>query len=247
MSNLPTLWQYSFSHYNEKARWALDHKRVAHRRRSLVPGGPRALVFAARGTLPALDLDGERILDSTRIIAALERRDSERPLYPQDARDRERALELEEFFDEQLGHELRRVAFYDCDSSDLGALVTTAQPRLIAAPFRFAMPIGMAWARRRYRIYPPDVEESRAKVVAAMDRVEAELGGREHLVGDGFSVADLTVASLLFPLAWPEGLQYDPPRPRRWQFRDALADRPALEWVREVYRRHRPPSVAVSG
>jgi glutathione S-transferase len=63
------------------------------------------------GTLPVFDLDGERVVDSTRIIEALERRFPERPLYPEDADERRRALELEDFFDEHAGHEMRRVGF----------------------------------------------------------------------------------------------------------------------------------------
>ena len=107
----PVLWQYNFSNFNEKVRWALDFKRIAHVRRSLLPGGPRAMLFSLRGTLPVLELDGERIVDSTRIIEALERRYPERPLYDADADERQRALELEDFFDEEVGHELRRAVF----------------------------------------------------------------------------------------------------------------------------------------
>src|SRR3982750_4998305 len=72
---LPVLWQYSFSNYNEKARWALDFKGIRHRRRSVRPGSPRGL-WMSRGdrTLPVLDLAGTQIMDSTRIIAALEER-----------------------------------------------------------------------------------------------------------------------------------------------------------------------------
>jgi glutathione S-transferase len=125
--------------------------------------------------------------------------------------------------------------------------MTTAQPAVVRAPLRATLPIGMAWARRRYRIYPDDVEASRRKVEAALDLVEAELDGGEYLVGEGFTVADLTASSLLFPLAWPDETPYDLPKPDRWEFREDLADRPALEWVREIYRRHRPPSAARSG
>ena len=81
----PVLWQYNFSNFNEKARWALDFKRVSHVRRSLLPGGPRAIAYSLRGTLPVLDLDGERIVDSTRIIAALERRFPQPALYPDES------------------------------------------------------------------------------------------------------------------------------------------------------------------
>ena len=34
----PVLWHLKVSHYNEKARWALDYKRVPHVRRALMPG-----------------------------------------------------------------------------------------------------------------------------------------------------------------------------------------------------------------
>src|SRR6266852_2299926 len=108
----PVLWQFTYSHFNEKARWALDFKRVPHVRRSLLPGGPRAMAFSRRGTLPVLDLDGQRIADSTRIIAELERRFPDPRLYPADPAERATALGLEDFFDEQAGHELRRAGFY---------------------------------------------------------------------------------------------------------------------------------------
>jgi glutathione S-transferase len=248
MSDLPTLWQYNFSHFNEKARWALDHKRIPHRRRSLLPGGPRAMMFSARGTLPVLDLDGERIFDSTRIIAALERRDPERPLYPDGASERKRALELEEFFDEEMGHDVRRVGFFDWDADYAAALMTTGQPAFVKVPFRATLPVGMrTFARARFRIYPDDVEESRHKIVAALDRIEAELGSSHYLVGGTFSVADLTACALLYPLTWPDELQYDPPRPTGWEFRERIADRRALAWAREIYRSHRGSSASVSG
>jgi hypothetical protein len=50
--------------------------------------------------------------DSTRIIEALERRWPDPPLYPAEAELRERALELDEYFDEELGPEIRRVFLY---------------------------------------------------------------------------------------------------------------------------------------
>ena len=72
--DIPVLWHIPLSHYNEKVRWALDYKRIPHRRRSLLPMGPRSLWFSrGTGTLTALDLNGERIVDSTRAARALTR------------------------------------------------------------------------------------------------------------------------------------------------------------------------------
>jgi glutathione S-transferase len=238
----PVLWQYTFSNYNEKARWTLDFKRIPHRRRSLLPGSPRAFrLSAGDGTIPVLDIDGERIVDSTRIIEALERRFEERPVYPADPADRARALALEEFFDEEAGHDVRRVAFWDM--RDVPGYI----PRFLATGFgtaarvwsRATASVAWAYASRRYAFRAEDVERSRERIVAALDRIEAERGGRDYLVGDTFTVADLTAAALLYPLAWPAELQYSPPAPPRWEFGESLADHPSVGWIRETYRRHR--------
>src|SRR5439155_939811 len=109
----PVLWQFRFSHFNEKARWALDFKGIPHVRRSLIPGLhlPRVLWLSGQKSLPVLQLDGETIVDSTRIIATLERLKPDPPLYPRN--ERERALALEDFFDEELGPYIRRALFHE--------------------------------------------------------------------------------------------------------------------------------------
>ncbi len=239
--SVPVLWQYNFSNFNEKARWALDFKGVPHVRRSLLPGGPRAMAFSLRGTLPVLDLEGERINDSTAIIAALEQRFRDPALYPEDPDDRAAALELEDFFDEHAGHELRRAGFYEWQSNPrfVSALLTTGRGRGTRAAVQMVLPGAMAYARRRYRIYPADVEQARVKLATALERIVAELNPSGYLVGSRFSVADLTAAALLFPLAWPAELQYELPTPPPWGALQALAEHPAVAWIREIYRNHR--------
>lgn len=244
----PLLWQYNFSNFNEKARWALDFKGVSHVRRSLLPGGPRAMAFSRRGTLPVLDIDGERIVDSTRIIAALEQRFPRPELYPDDLNDRSAALQLEEFFDEEAGHELRRAAFYEWRTNPafVSGLLTTGRGQATRAFMRAVLPGAMIYARRRYRIYPADAERARAKLTAALDRIVAERKPSGYLVGDSFSVADLTAAALLYPLAMPAQLQYRLPEPPDWGALRAQAQHPATDWIREMYRRHRAPAAAVA-
>ena len=113
----PTLWHIEISHYSEKARWALDYKGIEHQRRAPTPGAHIAVaLWLTRGrckTFPVLQLDGEAIGDSTAIIAALEERYPDPPLYPDDPGERRRALELEEFFDEELGPHARLLAFHE--------------------------------------------------------------------------------------------------------------------------------------
>ncbi len=251
---LPLLWQYSFSNFNEKARWALDFKRIPHRRRSLMPGAPRTMAFSrGAGTLPVLDVDGERIVDSTRIIEALERRFPERPLYPADSADRRQALELEDYFDEHAGHDMRRVGFWEIrdDRAYGSAFLTTDQGRLKRLAVRAAVPVVFPFAWRfmnqRYDFSEQTCERSRKALIAALDRIESERGGGEFLVGDTFTVADLTAAALLFPLAWPPEYPYELPEPPPSEFLNSLGDHPAVAWIGETYRRHRGESAEVIG
>jgi glutathione S-transferase len=243
------LWQYTFSNFNEKARWALDHKRVPHVRRSVLPGGLRAMRFSRNGTLPVLDLDGRRIVDSTRIIEALEARDPEPRLYPSDPEARVRALEIEEFFDENAGHELRRAVFWELfdEPAAASSVLATGQPGWARPVLRAGMPVAMLYAKRRYSIYADDVEESRAKLVEALDRIEAERQPSGYLVGDAFTVADLTAAALLYPVGQPPEYQYaiPDPTPGLQSWLDSLGGHPALDWIRDMYRRHRGASAEI--
>jgi glutathione S-transferase len=242
----PTLWQFRHSHYNEKARWALDWKGVPHVRRSLLPGLhiPRVVWMTGQKSLPVLVLDGRAIADSTRIIAALDERHPAPPLYPADPEERRRALALEEFFDEHLGPHIRRTLFHELlpHTGYAAALLATDFPPLARAAYRAAFPAIRALMRLDMRIDDRGAALGHAKVVAALDRIEAELRPSGYLVGDDFSVADLTAAALLSPLLdAPEYPYAFPPAPPESiaRLREALADRAAFRWALDVYRRHR--------
>jgi glutathione S-transferase len=91
--------------------------------------------------------------------------------------------------------------------------------------------------------------ESRRKVEAAIDRIEHELQPSGYLVGDAFSVADLTAAALLSPVVLPREFPYVFPSPLPesvQRYRDSLADRRAVAWTEEMYRRHRGRSAEVA-
>src|SRR5947209_7296495 len=175
----PTLWHLKVSNFNEKARWALDYKQIAHVRRAAVPGAHRRVAKRLTGgsTLPVLLLDGDAIGDSTHIIEALERRYPDRPLYPSDPELRSRALELEEFFDEQLGPNVR-VLFLHHALPDarllLGAFVPDlAGPRLAFA--RATFPLIRRRVVRDFAIDENSVEQASRALTRAGERFAAEL------------------------------------------------------------------------
>ena len=249
----PVLWHLEISHYNEKARWALDYKGIPHVRRAVTPGLQELTARRLRAgrTVPILELDGRAIGDSTKIIEAIERRWPEPALYPADPDERRRALELEDYFDEQCAPDLRLLLFNDnmAEPGKFLALFYGDRNR----PINLLKPLDPLFTRvvkRRYRIRPDTVAESRAKVHAAFDEVEARIGPSGYLVGDAFTVADLTAASILGLVVVPPEFPYIklPPDERSEQsrrFRDSLRNRPGFRWVEEIYARHRGTSAAV--
>ena len=249
----PTLWHISVSHYSEKARWALDHKQIPHTRRAVAVPGLHipASIWMTRGashTYPVLEIDGRRIGDSTEIIAALEERFPDRPLYPTDPEQRRRALELEDFFDEELGPHLRLLAFHELgnDPERFEAVIERTTPGPLTRIGGGAVAYARTYTGLRFGVRSEEAAEvARAKIVAALDRLEAELGSDEYLVGDSFGVADLTAAALFYPLVLPdEGpLAGDEPPPAGLaEFRAPFEERPGYRWVEETFRRHRHPA-----
>lgn len=255
----PLLWHIPVSHYSEKARWALAHKGVEHERRAPLPGAHMAVALwltrGAEKTFPILRLDGRNIGDSTTIIEALEQRWPDAPLYPEDPAERRRALELEDWFDEQLGPQIRLLAWHElrADPERMDAVTATMVPgplRGRAGADALARRMGSTYVQLRFRVAGEEAAAAaRTQVLAALDRLEAELdrGGGEYLVGDSFSVADLTAAALFYPLVTPpEAPQVLPGEaPLGFEtFRAPLRQRPGYRWVGEVFARHRKPEGA---
>ena len=249
----PVLWQFRFSHFNEKARWALDWKGVPHRRRSLLPLLHVLPVLRQTGQkqVPVLQLDGRVIYDSTAIIAALEAAHPMPPLYPADANARERALALEEFFDTELGPHLRRALFFDLlpHAAWTSAAMSVGFGPGAQLAYRALFPVTRAVMRMDMRIDETGRDLGRAKTLAALDRLEAELGPSGYLVGDAFSVADLTAAALFSPLVMPPEFPYPLPGPLpepAASFCASVAGRRGFRWVEEMYRRHRGQSTELA-
>jgi glutathione S-transferase len=251
---VPVLWHLKVSHYNEKARWALDYKRVSHVRRAVTPGDHRSVARRLYGgrTFPVLELDGTAIGDSTEIVAALEHRWPDPPLHPADPAERRRALQLEDFFDEELGPYTRLLVVHHLlEDGDL--FRRTFAPDL---PLRRRVVGRAVWPRLRKRVIAgfgideAAVEHAFGKLRRGGERFRAELGPGGYLVGGMFSVADLTLAALVAPAVAPEQFPYEQPQRGHALVApvvEALAESGVADWAREIYARHRGTSAELAG
>ena len=108
-------------------------------------------------------------------------------------------------------------------------------------------PLARAGLSARYRIDEERTERSLQALRDGLARIESELQPSGYLVGDAFSVADLTAAALYSPLLRPPQFPYhlgEPPPSLAAAV--ASLEGPATDWIREMYARHRSPSAEVA-
>lgn len=239
------LLQFRHSPYNEKARWALDLKQVPHRRRSLWPGPHLGVVkrLTGRSTTPVLLHEGTAIDGSARVVEWLEERYPTPALMPADPAQREEALRIQRWFDDDLTPRIRRTV--------LDALLK--QPSMFARVFGDGAPALKRWAytcivplaaplvRKGNGISGPDaVQDGHRAAAQALEFVAQRSSG--YLCGNAFSIADMTAAASLAMIVRPENSSMSSPQPVAPAFR-ALIERYAkhegAEWVRRMYSKHR--------
>ena len=149
---------------------------------------------------------------------------------------------IEGRLDDVLGIHVRRYYYSDALLTDPGSVRPFFSRDL---PFFPRLAVTLGWSRIVPRIIQK-LDLGRQQGIASRDRISAELDwldgrfadGRRFLMGDRFTRADVTAASLLAPLVTP----VEHPVYRTIALPAAMAatvsawrDRPVLKWVKQVY------------
>ena len=240
------LLEFPHSHYCEKARWALDYKGIPFQAVAIMPGFHMITVrkYAPHTSVPVLLNGNEVVQGSNEIITYLEQQYPLHPLTPTDADQLQTCLEIEHSMDERLGENIRRILYYGLLAYPdyIRHCFTHPMPGLKQVIFRLFYPILRSKIYQTYVISAAKVEQARRTFDAAMGEIEKKIIRRQYLVGEQFTRADLSVASMLSLLVMP------PEHPFPWRafpdlqtrtFCDDYQDHPVSDWVRKIYRDHR--------
>lgn len=242
------LHQFAFSHFNEKARWALAVKNVDYRRETYLPGPhmPAIKKLSGQTQTPVLQIDNEYIAGSSAIIDELERRIGNHLLYPHQEPEQSAALTYQASFDELLGPAVRTVLFDAMIAH--GGYITRMfgqdKPWFKQTLYRATYPLAKPLIAKGNGVtIPGNVEKCRHSVHAELDKLAGAVVDTGYLVGEKFSVADLTAAAFLAPLAAVEHADMARPRPLPDSVALLLEEfsaHPTIAWVNGIYRNHRP-------
>jgi len=241
-----------FSHYCEKVRWALDRCDLPYTEEGHLPLFVYVPARRAGGgrTVPVLVAD-QTIADSTDAIAWC---DDKRPgaLYPTSNADKTDALALEDDFDTHLGPATRRWAYIQMlPRKDLDHYVTKDVPRWERLALKASRPVAVMALRRTLKLTKDSERESISTIDDTFARIAQHMAdGRRFLIGDQFSVADLTFAALAAPILLPE--PHPTKMPALSEYSDAARaqitkwrESPAGEFGLRIYRDHRTERMTV--
>lgn len=186
----------SASPFVRKVLVSLEEKGLEYEQVPVFPFGvsEEFLTISPLGKIPVYEEDGWTVPDSSIILNYLESTTSSAPLYPADARLKAEALFLEEWSDTALMPAIGDVFFQRI--------------------------VGPAFMKQETKL---DVVEAALteKIPPLFDFLESRLAdGREFLIGDALSVADVSVASCLVNFAHAG----EKPDPAKWPKLAAFAN-----------------------
>jgi glutathione S-transferase len=195
------LYAIPASHPSIAVALMLEAKGIDYKRRDLFPAISRAIVPALGfpgKTVPALKIDGRKLIGSREISRALDEVCPEPPLFPSDPERRAAVEEAERFGDEELQHPVRQIAWWAIkrDSSSLRSYSEEAKLGIpIGLAVRTAAPI-IALEVRINDAGDENVRRGLAALPELLDKVDAWIEAGV-LGGEQLNAADFQIAASL--------------------------------------------------
>jgi glutathione S-transferase len=199
---MPIVHGVSPSPFVRKVRVFLREKGIDHELKLVAPFGitDEFRKISPLGKIPVYEEGDFTTPDSSVICAYLERTHPEPPLYPAAPKDYARALWFEEYADTKLADQVGPVFFE-----------RAVKPKML-----------------KQQTDEGVVQQALAGLPAFLDYLEAQVGERDFIVGNGFSIADIAIATQLQQLVHG-GEPVDATRwPRLARYASGILGRPSF-------------------
>lgn len=231
MSAIKLIHMYA-SPWAERVRWALNYKGVPYEKEDYQPGVDEEKVkkLTGQAQVPVLIVDGTPIPDSTAILNWLEQYKPQPSLMPSSDKDRAQVMMWEELMDGVLGPQARMLI--------IGHFLRSGEPQLQQGGRYFA---------QKYQHTAYAEEHAKVTVERIFTILKSVLQGRQYLVGEAFTRADITVASTLLLVNPPPDDLFLFPASMRPMYTVPLTSdsqfAPIFAWRDAMYRKHRGEAV----
>ncbi|MDF2691804.1 MAG: Glutathione S-transferase family protein [Labilithrix sp.] len=250
---MPRLFAESFAPWCEKARWALDHHRVKYAYTEHAPMlGEIVLRIAANRpsgmvTVPLLVDGDESLMGSVDIARYAERVGAGDPLFSPEQDD---AIQVWDARSERvmIAGRAMLLARMRVSTDALSEQLPPFIPRALRSALRPLAASGLAHLIRKYEIIDDAQAQHEAESRHALEALRSALAdGRDYILGDRFSFADITMTTCL-QFIRPADDQYialGPATREVWthpQLASEYAD--LLEWRDRIYPAHRKALVS---
>ncbi len=199
MTDSIVLHQWEISPFCQKVARALRYKGLAFTAIDYNGAlGAKVGRLSKVGKVPVLDIDGQRLQDSTRIVRYLDQRQPEPALFPADPGFRAQVELWEDWSDEVLYWFEVFFRVKDPDAFAQAAdLACAGRPALERLPVKLTLKAALnlqLLSQGLGRMAPEDVE---TEFLRHLDRIDTVLAASGWLVGEGISIADIAVGSQL--------------------------------------------------
>lgn len=220
-----TLYQFSSSPFTEKVSRILSYKGLNYHVEEVNRLKTKKYADASPfGKFPAIDIDGQKVCDSTDIAYALDRKFSENPLIPTDAKLKAQMHIIEDWADESLYfYEMTMRVSWRHNAEHTLAKVKNTLPPL---PDWMLLKIIVKKANEIIRVQGLGRKKTEQVIADAkrhLSAINTLLSDSDWLVGDAISLADIAVIAQLNCLLDAKEVQ------------DMMPNYPKIsEWIKRV-------------
>ncbi|MFB2539092.1 MULTISPECIES: glutathione S-transferase family protein [unclassified Acinetobacter] len=239
------LYQFPVSPFCEKARWMLDYKELHFQAKNLVLGlhQPFALYRTKQTQLPILLDEQKWYFGSLNIAEYLDDRYAEYPLILRDKK--QDILHLEES-SQQLGKYIRFCilshALQDQENPILLSLL--GEKGLLKKYQQISDKVFRKTINQYLKRHSKSLAETEQEMYQLLDFYNKKMQAKQYLVDDRFSLADISLCSMLAPLL---NIADTPWQLEPWQsytpmiqkYHDDLNRLELADYVRRIYQHHR--------